>query len=300
MARSNYSIINLPTYSTHYNKIVALNVDNAFMSTFSNCKFFLIESGRCKHPALETSDFCLWHSEVHWDEEYYLLLEEIRFSAQGFNLVGLNLQSKELSSLDFTKAKLRLMQLNGCKFFESDFTKALLNEAYIGNCVFKDSVFSNSKWESVEINYGEFTGVDFCEVRFDNTIFNSSRLRNCKLSKTRFYRCVLESLDFGSSRWICDDSYDQNIFPKFHRTKMRNCLFSDSDLSFFQFEKCEFLSCQFLDVDMQRTNFQECMFVDSSFEGISNIEKAYFDECTFNSSSQRSLSMANPDLEFSN
>lgn len=282
-----------------YSKNVRFSVDNALMNDILSCKFFLTESGRCQHSALEDSDYCSWHSGKFWDTDYIDQLTDLRYKVKGLNLRGISLQNLQTIQADFQWAKLHLLQLNACGFSESVFDRVHFEEAYLGNCVFENTSFQNSIWESSEINAGEFTGIDFGDSRFRSTILNSIRLKNCSFSKVRFDRCVLEMLDFGACLWVCDDSYHLNIFPKFHRTKLKNCLFSNADLAFFHFERCEFLNCHFLDVDMQRTNFQQCIFVDTQFGGISNIAKAYFDECTFNVVSQKSLSLANPDLQFS-
>ena len=140
-------------------------------------------------------------------------------------------------------------------FESTNFSESFLSGTRIENCNLR-----NSTWDSCELSGGEFLNSDLSGVRFKNTILRQVVTNHCLFSKIKVEQSLLESLDFGSCRWVCDNAYEENIFPRFIRTKLKNCLFSNADLSFFRFEKCEFVNCHFLDSDLQRVNFQQCTF----------------------------------------
>ena len=269
------------------------------MSDLKRCKFFIPGLKRCEYSAVEDSNLCYWHHSFYWDSESFAKLSEIDFQAIGFDLVGMNLTTVSLSEAEFSLANLRQTELNSCSFSKSSFQSTHLRESYLANTKFESCNLRDSIWEDCELSGGEFQNSDLSGVRFKNTIIRQSSTWQCLLSKLKVEQSVLESLDFGSCEWICENSYEQNIFPRFTRTKLKNCLFANADLSFFKFERCEFVNCHFLDTDLQRVNFQQCTFVDTKFEGVSNIDKSYFDECEFNRSSQESVAIANPNAKFS-
>ena len=269
------------------------------MTDFNRCKFFIPGLNRCENPTMEESDLCCWHNSFYWDSESFNKLSEIGFKALGFVLIGMNLSEVSVLEGDFRSASLRQTELNSCFFINSSFQNANLEESYFANTKFESCNLRDSLWQSCEMAGGEFRNSDLSGIRFKNTIIRQISTKQCLLAKLRVEQSLLESMDFGSCEWICENSYEQNIFPRFVRTKLKNCLFANSDLSFFKFERCEFLNCHFLDTDLQRVNFQQCTFVDTKFEGVSNIDKSYFDECEFNKSSKESIVIANPNAKFS-
>ena len=265
----------------------------------NRCKYFIPGLKRCDFQSSEDSDLCPWHNSFYWTSESLSELSKIKFQALGFDITGMDLTDVRAENAYFSSANLRQTVLNSCVFEKSCFKNTQFKESYLSSTRLEDCNLKGSDWDSCELSGGLLLNSDLSGVHFKNTILRQVSTKNCLLSKLKVEQSLFESLDFGSCKWICDTSYEENIFPRFIRTKLKNCLFSNADLSFFRFERCEFVDCHFLDTDLQRVNFRQCTFVDTKFEGVSNIDKSYFDECNFNRSSRESIEDINPNLKFS-
>lgn len=271
------------------------------MGSFKPCQFYHPDTGACPRSVMDDSStsssgkFCYWHLDLVKDE---LGVEELESeeSGDGFNLLGTSLTDLKLKERSFRRLQLESSQFLRGQFHTVDFRDSRFEETVLAYTGFVECELQNSEWSRTELNFTNIENCNLSGARFNDCSLESCQLVGSLLSKTRFQKTILRNLDFSQTDFYCSESYEQNLFPRFHSCKFSRCLFAGRDLSFLQFHNCEFSHCSFLDSRFSRTLFRDCIFYEVDFSGSLDLDRAYFESCSFQSSSLRSIREILPDF----
>lgn len=186
---------------------------------------------QCSEPAIEGSDFCLFHDPIAWETQESEILERIegKILWQDFNFEGYH-----FPEIDFAKFTFQIpvnfqnatfhssARFSSASFNEANFRGAkFLGRAYFNKCHFSGDVFFNGAefLQRAFFKSTHFQNASFNKVIFsDRTDFRSAHFINGFFSNGNF----LKYINFIGSRF--DNAFFRGV--KFSATNFRNVIFS--------------------------------------------------------------------------
>ncbi|PRY83786.1 pentapeptide repeat-containing protein [Mongoliibacter ruber] len=143
-------------------------------------------------------------------------------------------------------------------FDRIDFLQNPLSKGEYENCNFKNCNFAGTDLSGFKLMNCEFIGCNLSLTKLNNTAFQDSLFKECKMLGLRFDTCVKFGLSFSFDNCQLNHS-------SFYKTKIKKTVFKNSQLQ----------ETDFVDSDLNSAVFENCDLTLASFEN-TNLEKADF------------------------
>lgn len=134
---------------------------------------------------------------------------------------------------------------------------------------FEDGSYENKTFESIEWEK-DLDTVEFYNCVFRNSSFQSSRMMGCGFDKCEFIQCNLSLIEIMNTSFLDTFFTDCKMIgvawsavggflsASYDRCLLNNNIFSDMNLTRFQFKSCSFVEASFHNTKLPHAVFDDC------------------------------------------